>query len=107
MPPLTTPQLETIQRLLTDPLRQTVRTEMQAGHDRLACAIEKVTDQLTRHATASIEAHRAQSTRSEQLERRITILERFRAKVLVVYAFLTLLGTLAWSVVRDWLPHRR
>jgi hypothetical protein len=106
MPPLTTNQLETIQRLLTDPLRQTVRAEMQAGHDRLASAVQQVTDQLTRHAAASIDAHRARDVRADQLERRVTVLERFRAKVLVVYAFLTLLATFAWNFLRDWLPRR-
>ena len=107
MPPLNTPQLEAIQRLLTDPLRQTVRAEMQAGHDRLASAIQQVTDQLTQHAAASIDAHRAQSARTDQLDRRLTALERFRAKVLLVYSFLTLLCTVAWSALKDWLPHPR
>jgi hypothetical protein len=102
--PLTTNQLETIQRLLTDPLRTTVRAEMQAGHDRLAAAIQQVTDQLSRQAAASIDAYRLRDARVEHLERRTTALERFRAKVLLVYAALTVFCSLAWSYLRDWLP---
>ena len=100
---LTTTQLEAIQRLIIEPLRSAVRAEMQAGHERLAASIDKVTDQLAHHMTSTIDGHRARDARIEQLERRLATLERFRAKVLFVYGVLTVLCTLAWSVLRDWL----
>jgi hypothetical protein len=107
MPNLTTSQLESIQRLITEPLRTTVRAEMQAGHDRLTAAVDKVANQLSQHASASIEAHRAQGVRVDQIDRRVGTLERFRGRVLLVYTFLTVICTVAWSALRDWLPHNR
>ena len=110
MPPLTSDQLDSIQRLLSDPLRQAVRTEMQAGHDRLAAAIEKVSEQLASHMAENLRREHARETRLDSLERRVATLEAFRGKVLIVYAALTLALSFAWSVFRDWvtgLAHKR
>jgi len=107
---LTTPQLETIQRLLVDPLREAVRTEMQAGHDRLAVAIEKVADQLTQHAAITTQNELARDARITRLETRVTMLERFRGKMLAGYTALVLVCSLAWELLRDWVigsMHRR
>ena len=103
MPPLTADQLDSIQRLLSEPLRQAVRTEMQAGNDRLASAIEKVAEQLSNHVADNLRRERAREGRLESLERRVATLENFRAKVLIVYAALTVALSFAWSVLRDWL----
>ena len=103
MPPLTTDQLDSIQRLLSEPLRQAVRTEMQAGNDRLASAIEKVAEQLSTHVADNLRRERAREGRLESLERRVATLENFRAKVLIVYAGLTVALSFAWSVLRDWM----
>ena len=101
MPPLTSDQLDAIQRLLSDPLRQAVRAEMQAGHDRLAAAIDKVAEQLENFTAESLRRERARDIRLESLELRVATLERFRAKVLIVYGALTLIVGLIWSIVRD------
>jgi len=104
MPPdLTTTQLDAIQRLLSEPLRQAVRAEMQSGHDRLAAAIEKVAEQLAAHVAQTIRLDRAREHRLDSLERRVAALERFRGKVLLVYGALCALLTVAWSFFRDWL----
>jgi hypothetical protein len=103
MPPLTSDQLDAIQRLLSDPLRQAVRAEMQAGHDRLTAAIERVGEQLGNHIADNLRRERARETRLETLEHRVATLEGFRAKVLIVYAALTFAMSFAWSVFRDWM----
>jgi len=103
MPPLTTPQLESLHRLLIDPLRDAVRTEMQAGHDRLTAAIEKVADRLSTHTAAARDSDRARDARTDQIEKRLALLERFRTKVLAVCAVLSFLVTLAWSILHDYL----
>jgi hypothetical protein len=103
MPPLTTPQLESLHRLLIDPLRNAVRTEMQAGHDRLTAAIEKVADRLSSHTTTTTESNRARDTRADHLEKRLALLERFRTKVLAVCTVLSFIVTVAWSLLHDYL----
>ena len=103
MPPLTTDQLDAIQRLLAEPLRQAVRAEMQAGHDRLASSIERVAGQLASHIAQIARRERARDGRLDALERRVATLEAFRGKVLVVYAFATLVLSFAWSLLREWI----
>jgi hypothetical protein len=100
---LTTNQLEAIQRLISDPLRQAVRAEMQAGHERLAAAIEKVADQLAGHVAEALRHDTTRDSRLSAIEHRLTALERFRGRVLIVYAALTLLVSLAWELLREWL----
>ena len=100
---LTTTQLDAIQRLLSEPLRQAVRAEMQAGNDRLTAAIEKLAEQLAAHVSETVRRERTRDHRLDVLERRVAALERFRGKILVVYAALTVLLTVAWSLARDWL----
>jgi len=107
---LTTVQLETIQRLLVDPLRETVRTELQAGHERLTLAIERVADQLAQHVAASMQNELARDVRLARLEKRVATLEKFRGRLLAAYTALVLLCSLVWSLVRDWIVsnvHRR
>jgi hypothetical protein len=103
LPPLTTPELETIQRLLVDPLRDAVRTELQAGHERLTLAIEKVAEQLAQHIAVEAQNALAQDVRLTRLEKRVTLLEQFRGRMLAGYAVLVLICSAAWSIVRDWI----
>jgi hypothetical protein len=99
---LTTGQLDAIQRLLSEPLRQAVRAEMQSGHERLTAAIEKLAEQLAGHIADTLRRDRLRETRLDALERRVAALERFRGKVLIVYAALTLLLSFGWSILREW-----
>ena len=103
MPDLTTPQLEAIQRLISEPLRQAVRAEMQAGHERLAGTIEKVAQNLADHISHAATRQRDWDAQLLALDRRVTALERFRGKVLLVYGALVVLISAAWSLVREWL----
>ena len=103
MPPLTSDQLEAIQRLLSDPLRQTVRAEMQAGHDRLAAAIDRVAEQLGRHVGETSRREQERELRIDSLDRRVAAIERFRGKVLIVYGALTFAMSFAWSLFCQWL----
>ena len=41
MTELTAEQLESIRRLLVDPVRDAVKSEIQLSHDRLASAVER------------------------------------------------------------------
>ena len=102
MPDLTAPQLEAVQRLITDPLREAVRTEMQAGHDRLAAAVEKVANQLATHMTDALSREHAHARLLNQLDERVARLEHFRGRVLIVYGALTMLLSFAWSMVQEY-----
>jgi hypothetical protein len=90
MPDLTPSQLESIRRLLLDPLREAVRAEIQLGHDRLASALDTLADHL----------HRTDK-RITAVERDLTRLRTFRRRVLAVYSALAVLLSLIWSIVRD------
>ena len=100
---LNTTQLEAIQRLISEPLRLAVRAEMQAGHERLTAAIEKVAEQLAAHVAEVVRLESARDDRLRHLEHRVTRLEQFRGKVLLVYTVLALLLSFVWSLVREWL----
>lgn len=100
--PLTTDQLQAIQRLISEPLRDTVRAEMQVGHERLAAGIQKLSDQLTSHAAEAQRREHAVEGKLGAIERRIGALEQFRGKVLLVYGVLTLAISFSWSVLREW-----
>lgn len=102
MPPLTSDQLDAIQRLLSDPLRETVRVEMQAGHDRLAAAIDRVAEQLGRHVAENSRREQERELRLDSLDQRLTSVERFRGRILIVYGALTFTMSFAWSIFRDW-----
>ena len=107
---LTTDQLEAIQRLIVEPLRQTVRAEVQTGHERLAAAITKVAEQLETQMADALRRDRQHDGRLENLEVRAAGFERFRARVIVVYGVLTFVLSLAWSMLRDWIEgigHRK
>ncbi len=94
MPPLSTNQLESIRRLLLDPLRETIKAEIAQSHDRLASTLDRLAEDFATHA--------------DQTERRIALIDRelarqksFRRKLAGLYAALTVLLSLAWSVARD------
>ena len=97
MTDLTAEQLESIRRLLVDPLRETVKNEIQLSHDRLESAVERLGD----HLAGYIE-------RTEKLmatvEREVGRLRTFRRRVVAIYGVLTILLSAAWPVFRDrWL----
>ena len=90
MTELTSEQLEAIRRLLIDPLRETVRQEIRLGHQRLAATMERVADHV-----------KDQERRLVAVEKSTARLRAFRRRVVAIYGFVTLLLSIAWSVLRD------
>lgn len=91
---LRTEQLESIQRLLVEPLRDAVKAEIQSSHDRLASAVDKVADQLTGHIQRS-------EKRVASIEREVSRLRSFRKKLVAIYGVISVLAGLLWSIIRD------
>jgi hypothetical protein len=87
-------QLESIRRLLLEPLRETIRAEVRVSHDQLAAVVATLGERLAE------QGHRA-DRRFAAVERQLTGLGAFRRKVLAVYGVLTVLLSLIWSVLRD------
>jgi hypothetical protein len=87
-------QLESIRHLLVDPLRETVKTEIQLSHDRLAAAVDKLADRLAGHIDRN-------EKRASAMEREIGRLRAFRHRIAVVYGAVMVVLTLVWAVVRD------
>ena len=94
MQDLTPTQLESIRRLLVDPLRETIKSEVQLSHDRLTASIRKLTDQFSTHAHAS-------DARLTTAERELTRQRSFRRRLVAVYGVIALLLSLAGSFLRD------
>ena len=91
---LKTEQLEAIGRLLIDPLRDAVRQEMRMSHSRLSGAIEKLDERMA----GRIADH---DRRIVEVEKSTVEFRSLRRKIIAVYGALTLVLSLAWSVVRD------
>ena len=87
-------QLESIQRLLVEPLRDAVKAEIQASHDRLAAAVERVADQLAGHIERT-------EKRVVTIEREVSRLRSFRTRVVAIYGVISMILGLLWSAVRD------
>ena len=91
---LTTEQLEAIRRLLVDPLRETVKSEIQLSHDRLGSAVEKLADRLADHIQRT-------EKRVAATERDVLRLRFFRHRLVAIYGAVVVIVSLAWSVIRD------
>ena len=96
-------QLESIRRLLVDPLRETVKTEIQLSHDRLESLVGRLDEQLTGHVARS-------DKRLIHIEHEVSRLCSFRQRVIAVYGVLTMIVTVAWSIFREkclarWINH--
>ena len=94
MPEINSDQLESIQRLLLCPLRETVRTEIQLSHDQLASSIGRLDERLAGHIERS-------EKRVAALERESARLKAARNKVAGAYGVLAVVVSLVWSFVRD------
>ena len=94
MSDLTTEQLETIRSLLLDPLRETVKSEIERSHDRLGAAVEKLADRLAGHIERT-------EKRVVFVEREVTRLRSFRQRVLAIYGVVAFMLSLLWSVIRE------
>ena len=94
-------QLESIRRLLIDPLRDAVKAEVELGHGRLRQAVEQLAAQVAAHAEANHQRATETTRRLVMVEAEVTKFGPFRNRVLVVYGFLAAGLSLIWSIVRD------
>lgn len=94
MPPLSSEQLDAVQRLLLEPLRETVKAELQLSHDRLAAAIEGLTRTLADQATQA-------NRRIEPLERELSRQRTFRRRLAAIYGVAALLLSVLWELLRE------
>src|SRR5690349_22927238 len=94
MPDLRPDQLESIRRLLLDPLREAVRAELQLSHARLTSAIESLTERMTDYT------HRT-DRRLLAVERETARLRSFRRRLVAVYGAAAFVVTVVWSLLRD------
>ena len=97
MTELTAEQLESIRRLLVDPVRDTIKSEIQLSHDRLASAVERLGDHLAGHIERT-------EKRMVTVEREVGRLRSFRRRVVAGYGAITILLSAVWSIFREkWL----
>ena len=99
MADLSAEHLESIRRLLLEPLRETVKSEIQRSHDRLESALDQLADRIDAHIQRS-------EKRVTAIEREVIGLRSFRHRIVAVYGVLTVLLSLLWSIVRDKLLAR-
>ena len=96
---LRTEQLESIQRLLVDPLRETIRTEIHLSHDRLADHLAALATRLEEHVVRT-------ERRMSAVQREVNRQRSFRRRVVAVYGVMMMLATIVWSAVRDKVVNR-
>jgi hypothetical protein len=90
MSDLNADQLDAIRRLLIEPLREAVRQEIRLSHQRLAATVERLEERLVDHGRRLV-----------QVERSTAQLRSFRRRVVAAYGVLTVILSVAWSVVRE------
>ena len=95
MSDLNADQLDAIRRLLIEPLREAVRQEIRLSHQRLAATVERLDERLVDHGRRLV-----------QVERSTAQLRSFRRRVVAAYGVLTVILSVAWSVVREKLLAR-
>jgi hypothetical protein len=94
MPDLRPDQLESIRRLLLDPLRDAVRAELRLSHARLTSAIESLTERMT-------DSTQRTDRRLLAVERETARLRSFRRRLVALYGAAAFVVTLLWSLLRD------
>ena len=91
---LKTDQLETIRRLLLDPLREAVRQEIRLSHQSLAASLAKLSDRFDLHASD----YQRRITRLEQSVGRMKL---FRDRIVMIYGLMAVVLSVAWAIVRE------
>ena len=94
MPPLNAEQLETVQRLLLEPLRDTIKAELQVSLDRIAASVDRLAEEVRSHAAQS-------NLRIGPLEREMARQKRFRRRLAGVYGLVAVMLSAAWAIVRE------
>jgi hypothetical protein len=99
MSDLNSEQLDAIRRLLIEPLREAVRQELRLTHQRMAASIDKLGERVT----GQVANH---ERRLAAVERLTAQFKTFRRRIIAVYGALTLILSIAWSLVRERLLAR-
>lgn len=99
MTPLSSDHLESIQHLLVEPLREAVRAEMSAGHERLADVLRQMGERLDGYIERT-------DRRLVAAERDIARLRAFRHRVVAIYSTLSVIASMLWSFMKDKLISR-
>lgn len=99
MPPLNAEQLQAVQRLLLEPLRDTIKAELQVSLDRLASSIDRLAEEMRSHRTQT-------EHRIEPLERELARQKRFRRKLAGIYGVIAVLLSAAWALIREKIMRR-
>ena len=94
MSDLDSEQLQFIQQLLIDPLRETIRTEMRLNHDQMIDVLNGLEEAILIQAESS-------QNRLASIEADLSRLKSFRRKLVAIYSTLTVVISLLWSIFRE------
>ena len=94
MSELNSDQLQSIQHILIDPLRETIRTEIRLNHDQL-------TDTINRLENIIQSQSQTQLTRMSSMEREIARFQAFRRRLITIYSALTVVLSMIWSIIHE------
>jgi hypothetical protein len=95
MPPLNLDDAENLRQIVVEPLVTALRAEMRE-------ALRPLIDDI-----AALRQHESNlCTRTDQIETRVTAIEKFKTRIAAVSAAIALVAGLAWSAVADYLKSR-
>ena len=94
MSDLNSEQLQSIQSILIDPLRETIRTEIRLNHDQMADVISRLEHVIEEQSASA-------SARLSALENEVAGFRAFRRKLVTIYSTLTVVLSIIWSLIRE------
>jgi hypothetical protein len=94
--------LRAINDLITDPLKELVAERIDAGHDRLARALETVGRDLARHIADTAAAATVRDAEVKAIKEEISALKGFRLYLTVVYGVITVILSTGFGFAIDW-----
>ena len=94
MSDLDSEQLQSIQSILIDPLRETIRTEIRLNHDQMADLISRLEHIIEQQSASS-------NARFTAIENEVAGFRAFRGKLVTIYSTLTVVLSIIWSLLRE------
>jgi len=91
MPPLDLTDAERLKQVVLDPLAAVLRSEMRN-------AVRPLIDELAALRTNETR----QDQRLEQLEQRLTAVEKFKVRIATVCSGIAVAAGILWRVIQDW-----
>jgi CHASE3 domain sensor protein len=98
MPPLDLTDAERLRQIVVDPLITAVRAEGKASAAEIRQLIQPIADEQNRLRRREIQ----QNHRLEQIEQRLSALERFKLKIAAVCTAIAVVAGVAWRMAQDW-----